>query len=108
MLDLAFLRDRIDDARRRLGARGQGAVDALNECATVDARWRQLVTEIEALKSEHNAANAAIPELKRTGTPAQFQAARDAGKLRSERIRGLETELVKVQATRDQLLLAIP
>src|SRR5436309_206000 len=108
MLDLVFLRDRIDEARRRLGSRAPSAVDALNECAAVDGRWRQLVTQIEALKSEHNTANAAIPELKRTGTPEQFQAARDAGKVRGERIRGLETELAAVGASRDALLLAIP
>src|SRR5438477_11473469 len=42
MLDLVLLRDRIDDARRRLGARSAAAVDALNACAAVDARWRQL------------------------------------------------------------------
>jgi seryl-tRNA synthetase len=108
MLDLAFLRDRLDDARARLGARGPAAVEALDACVSVDARWRQLVTELEGLKREHNAANAVIPELKRTGTPEAFNAAREAGKARGDRIRALEVELASVESTRDALLLAVP
>jgi seryl-tRNA synthetase len=75
---------------------------------SVDARWRQLVTELEGLKREHNAANAVIPELKRTGTPEAFNAAREAGKARGDRIRALEVELASVESTRDALLLAVP
>ena len=41
MLDLVFLRDRIDDARTRLRMRGPAAALALDECAAVDVRWRQ-------------------------------------------------------------------
>jgi len=108
MLDLTYLRERLDDARRRLAARSAGAADALNQCAEVDARWRQLVTETEALKAEHNAANLAMRDLKASGTPEQFQAARDAGKKRGERIKALEEELAGLETSRDALLLAIP
>jgi seryl-tRNA synthetase len=108
MLDLGFLRDRVDDARARLGARNAAAAEALNECAAVDGQWRQLVTEIEKLKSEHNAANAAIPKLKKSGTPEEFEAAREAGRLRGEKIRALEAELAVVESTRDGMLMSIP
>jgi len=108
MLDLAFLRDRADEARTRLGGRGAGAVEALNACAEVDARWRQLVTELEGLKSEHNSANAEMSALRKTGTPEQFEAAREAGRRRGERIRTLETDLASIESIRDGLLLAIP
>jgi seryl-tRNA synthetase len=66
------------------------------------------VTEIESLKREHNAANAAIPALKRAGRAEAFEAAREAGRQRGERIRLLEAELADVEATRDALLLSIP
>jgi seryl-tRNA synthetase len=108
MLDLVHLRERVDEARARLGARGPAAVEALNECAAVDVRWRQMVTEIEALKSEHNTANQAMSALRRTGTPEEFEAAREAGRTRGDRIRELEAELAGVQASRDALLLVIP
>ncbi len=108
MLDLGFLRDHVDEARARLGARNAAAEDALNECAAVDGEWRQLVTEIEKLKSEHNAASAAIPQLKKSGTPAAFEAARDAGRLRGDKIRALEAELSVVESTRYGLLMSIP
>jgi seryl-tRNA synthetase len=108
MLDLAFLRDRLDHARARMGARNAAALAALNECVAVDGQWRQLVTEIEKLKSEHNAANAQIPQLKKTGTPEAFEAARDAGRARGEKIRALEAELAGVESTRDGLLMSIP
>ena len=90
MLDLVFLRDRLDDARARLGARNAAAAEALSECAEIDTRWRLLVTDLERLKSEHNAANAAISQIRKTGTPQEFEAAREAGKVRGDRIKGLE------------------
>ena len=108
MLDLVFLRDRLEEARARLGARSAAAVEALDACAAIDARWRQLVTEIEALKSEHNRANVAMPHLKRAGTPEAFEAAREAGRKRGERIRGLEAGLAAIEENRDALQLAIP
>jgi seryl-tRNA synthetase len=108
MLDLVFLRDRLDDARARLRLRSEAAALALDECAVVDVRWRHQVTELELLKSEHNVANAAIPALKRTGTREQFQTAREAGRVRGERIRTLEADLAAIEVTRDELLLNIP
>jgi seryl-tRNA synthetase len=108
MLDLVFLRDRVDEARRRLGRRSAAAVEALDACAVVDARWRQQVTEIEGLKREHNAANMAMPQLKKAGPPEAFEAAREAGKKRGESIRALEEGLTAIERTRDELLLAIP
>ena len=108
MLDLVFLRDRLDDARARLRMRGEAAVRRSMSALRSMSDGGSMVTELEALKSEHNAANAAIPELKRTGTPEQFQAAREAGKARGERIRALEAELAAIETTRDELLLNIP
>lgn len=108
MLDLVFLRDRLEYARTRLGARNAAAAAALDECAAIDTRWRHVVTDIEKLKSEHNAANALIPQLRKSGTPAEFEAAREAGKVRGERIKALEADLAGVEAGRDALLLTLP
>ena len=108
MLDLVFLRDRLGEARTRLGGRSAAAVEALEACAGVDGQWRQIVTAIEGLKSEHNRVNAAMPQLKKTGPPEAFEAAREAGRQRGERIRALEGDLSSIEANRDALLLAIP
>jgi seryl-tRNA synthetase len=108
MLDLIHLRDRLADARTRLGDRNAAAVQALEVCARVDANWRALVTEIEQLKSEHNTANGTMADLRKRGATAEFEAAREAGKLRGAKIKDLETRLAEVEQERDGLLLAIP
>jgi seryl-tRNA synthetase len=108
MLDLTSLRERRAEASARLAQRSPAAAEAFEACVAVDARWRQRVTDLEQLKSEHNTANAAISEIRKTGTPEAFQAARDAGRVRGERIKQLETELVEIEQERDALLLTIP
>lgn len=108
MLDLIYLRDRFAEASARLKARSAAAAQALADCATVDAEWRGLVTDIERLKSEHNVANATIADLKKRGATEEFNAAREIGKVRGTRIKELEARLGEVQQTRDALLLAIP
>ncbi|MGH7635639.1 MAG: serine--tRNA ligase, partial [Gemmatimonadaceae bacterium] len=74
----------------------------------IDGRWRGLVTDLEALKRDHNAANTAMPRIMSGGTPAEKDAARAAGKSRSAAIKTLEAELGDVERERDALLLTIP
>jgi seryl-tRNA synthetase len=108
MLDLIHLRDRLADATARLAARNPAAAQALEVCARVDGDWRLLVTELEQLKSEHNTANTAMADLRKRGATAEFEAAREAGKVRGARIKEFEVRLVDVERERDALLLAIP
>jgi seryl-tRNA synthetase len=109
MLDLVYLRDRLPEATARLAARNPAAARALEDCARVDTDWRRLVTEIEELKRDHNAGNAAVADLKKRNAPTdEFNAAREAGKARGDRIKELESRLGEVEAERDGLLLAIP
>jgi seryl-tRNA synthetase len=109
MLDLVHLREpHKDDAVRRMRSRSDAAAAALEECARVDVEWRQLVTEIEALKSEHNTATAAMGKARATSTPEAFAAAREAGKIRGDRIRVLEVQLGEIEQRRDDLLMAVP
>lgn len=108
MLDLTYLRDRLAEATNRLGHRSAAAASALEDCARVDAGWRRLVTEIEQLKREHNAANAAIADLKKQGATDAFNAAREAGKARGAQIKELEVRLGNVERERDALLLSLP
>jgi seryl-tRNA synthetase len=89
-------------------SRSDAAAAALEECARVDVEWRQLVTEIEALKSEHNAATAVMAQSRTTSTPEAFAAAREAGKIRGDRIRVLEVQLGEIEQRRDDLLMAVP
>jgi seryl-tRNA synthetase len=108
MLDLIHLRDRKAEATARLGARSAAAAQALEDCARVDADWRRMITEIEHLKSEHNTANQAMAELKKAARHDEFNAAREAGKMRGARIKELEGRLGEVEQERDAMLLAIP
>jgi seryl-tRNA synthetase len=109
MLDLVHLREpHKDDAIRRMRSRSDAAAEALEECARVDIQWRQLVTEIEALKSEHNTETKAMAQSRATSTPEAFAAAREAGKVRGDRIHVLEVQLGEIEQRRDDMLMAVP
>jgi seryl-tRNA synthetase len=103
MLDIKYLRDNLDEAQRRLAARG-GSVD-LTAFGELDARRRGLLGESEALKAEKNRVSALIGRT------------RDKGDVRDEivrmkevsaRIKDLDEELKGVEEQLQSLLMVIP
>lgn len=58
MIDLKLLREKPDYVRAAYDRRG--GVEGLGRAAELEARHRQLLSEIEGLRAEHNRANKAI------------------------------------------------
>ncbi|MDA0578392.1 MAG: serine--tRNA ligase [Verrucomicrobia bacterium] len=105
MLDVKRIRENPDWVRQGLNARG-ASTDAVDTLLRLDEERRRLLTEVETLKSQRNAASKQIGELKKKGedTTAAQAAVRDVG----EQIAALD---VRVRASEEETqrgLLMIP
>jgi seryl-tRNA synthetase len=106
MLDPALLRDNLATVGARLQQRGRDLSAELEALASLEARRRQLLPEVEGLRREQNAANEAVGKARRAGEDTT--AIQEANRDRASRIRSIEADLESVEADRTQRLLAIP
>ena len=106
MLDPTLLRDNADAVRQALQNRGLDLSAELEELATLEARRRRLLPEIEGLKREQNAAADAVARAKRQGQDATK--IQEASRQRAQQIKQLGTELELVESRRNRGLLNIP
>ena len=106
MLDPALLRDNLAHVRASLHTRGLDLTAELEELATLEARRRRILPEIEGLKREQNAAGDEVARAKRQGLDiAKIQ---QGSRERAAQIKQLGVELDAVEARRNRGLLTIP
>jgi seryl-tRNA synthetase len=106
MLDPAYVREHMDDVRTGLGNRGLKADAELEQLATLEARRRRLIPELEGLKRDQNAAGDEVARAKRQGQDASHIFT--ANKARAQQIRQIEIQLDQVEAQRSMLLMTLP
>jgi seryl-tRNA synthetase len=106
MVDPGLLREQMDVLRAALLRRGLKADAELEQLATLEARRRRLIPELEGLKREQNAAGDEVARAKRQGLDASSIFA--ANKARGQRIRQLEIETDQVEQQRTGLLMTLP
>ncbi|HEX7020869.1 MAG TPA: serine--tRNA ligase [Gemmatimonadaceae bacterium] len=106
MIDPAVLREHPDVVRTALSNRGVQADAELEQLATLEARRRRLIPEMEGLKREQNAAADQVARAKRQGQDASAIFA--ANKARGQQIRQLEIQLDQLEQQRTQLLMTLP
>jgi seryl-tRNA synthetase len=106
MVDPGLLREQMDVLRAALSRRGLKADAELEQLATLEARRRRLIPELEGLKREQNAAGDEVARAKRQGLDASSIFA--ANKARGQRIRQLEIETDQVEQQRTALLMTLP
>jgi seryl-tRNA synthetase len=106
MLDPALVRDRLDAVREGFRNRGLEADRELEQLATLEARRRRVIPELEGLKRQQNAAGDEVAKAKRQGqdTTAMFA----ASKQRAAQIKQLEIELDQIEHQRTNILMALP
>jgi seryl-tRNA synthetase len=106
MLDPALVRDRLDAIREGFRNRGLEADRELEQLATLEARRRRVIPELEGLKRQQNAAGDEVAKAKRQGqdTTAMFA----ASKQRAAQIKQLEIELDQIEHQRTNILMALP
>ena len=106
MIDPALLRDHLEDVRTAYRNRGLTADSELEQLATLEARRRRLIPEVEGLKREQNAAGDEVARAKRQGKDASPVFA--ANKARAQQIRQLEIQVDQVEQQRAGLLMTLP
>ncbi len=106
MLDAGYVRDRLEDVRRRLQSRGLQPDAELEQIGTLETARRRLIPEIEGLKREQNTAADEVARAKRQGLDASPIFA--ANKARGQQIKQLETELDAIEQQRSALLMTMP
>src|ERR687896_1198416 len=106
MLDPAYVRDHMDEVRAGFRNRGLEADAELEQLATLEARRRRLIPELEGLKRDQNAAGDEVARAKRQGKDAS--AVFEANRQRAQQIRQLGIELDQVEQQRSLLLLSLP
>jgi seryl-tRNA synthetase len=106
MLDPALVRERLDAIREGFRNRGLEADRELEQLATLEARRRRVIPELEGLKRQQNAAGDEVAKAKRQGqdTTAMFA----ASKQRAVQIKQLEIELDQIEHQRTNILMALP
>ena len=106
MIDPIYARDHLEEVRTAYRNRGMDADSELEHLATLEARRRRLIPEMEGLKREQNAAGDEVARAKRQGIDATPLFA--ASKARAQQIRQLEVQLEQTESQRSLLLLTLP
>jgi seryl-tRNA synthetase len=102
MIDLKLLRDKPDYVRAAYDRRG--GVEGIDRVLGLDARHRELIGEVEHLRSEHNKANKAIAK-----TPPEERAgAIESAKAIGEKVEALAPELDRVAAELEEAAAHLP
>lgn len=104
MLDVRFVRQNLEAVREAL--RSRGAEVDLDRFTQLDGRRRELLVEVEQLKSVRNRTSEEIAELKRTGVDAREKVL--AMRRLSEEIKKLDGEIAGVEAVLTDFMLGVP
>jgi seryl-tRNA synthetase len=106
MLDPAYVREHLDEVRTGFRNRGLDADAILEPFASLDARRRALILEVEHLKREQNASGEEVARAKKQGLDPSAVFA--ANKARGQQIKQLEASLEEVEQKRTDLLMTVP
>ena len=107
MLDIKRIRENLEDIKKAMDRRGEKEFD-LDAVVELDDQRRELLKEVEVLKSEMNIEQKKIPQLMKEGKKEEAEAEKVKLKELSDRIKGLDEKVKKVQDELQYRLLRIP
>jgi seryl-tRNA synthetase len=105
LLDVKLLRSDFDKVKERLQSRGEDISD-LDRFPEVDKKRRQIIQEVEELKSRRNTVSQEVATLKREKKDADHLIAEM--KEVNDRIKALDEELKETESEVESILLKIP
>lgn len=105
MLDIKRIREDFENVKAAVERRGKGSF-GIDEVLSLDKKRREILSEVEALKSKQNAASKEVPKLKKEGkdTTALFAEMKEL----STKIKEMDQEVSTVEEELKALLLSIP
>ncbi|MCL9814708.1 serine--tRNA ligase [Natranaeroarchaeum aerophilus] len=106
MLDRTTLRERADEVREAMAARGADAdVDAVLE---LDEEWRELKARGDELRHERNQVSSTIGELKQEGKHEEAEEAIERSQSLKSELEEVETEADELAAQLEDAMLELP
>ena len=108
MLDARYVADHLDEVRAQLARRGPEAAQALDGLVGLVSARRELTRKTELSQAERNSASDAMAKLAKSGDKDGMAARREELKGLSEHVKGLETELARIELQIEERLLEIP
>ncbi|MBK6314590.1 MAG: serine--tRNA ligase [Blastocatellia bacterium] len=107
MLDIQYVRENLDEVRRRLATRGFD-IAVFDRFAELDVRRRKAITESGDLSAERNRLSPEIGALMKDGRKDEAEAKRLRVKELKERIEALETERDSAEGELNDIMHGIP
>lgn len=107
MLDIQYVRENLDEVRRRLATRGFDTT-VLDRFAELDVRRRRAITEHGDLSAERNRLSPEIGALMKEGRKDEAESRRLLVKELKERIEKLETERDAAESDLNDIMYGIP
>ena len=104
MLDIKLLRNNFEEVEKALANRNEEF--DLSKFKDLDAKRRNLLVEVEALKSKQNTVSKQIPAMKKEGK--DVAPVFEEMKKLSEEVKTLDAQVREVEAELDQWMLTIP
>lgn len=105
MLDIRRIRNDVEAVKRQLMKRGQGDY-GLDKVVALDEKRRELLQEVEQMKSRQNTVSKDIPRLKKDGE--DIAAIMEEMKVLSEKIKTMDEEVKGIEQEIQNMLLTIP
>jgi len=106
MLDINVIRADAQSVKDRLNTRNGDYTAAIDEILEIDARRRELTTEIETKKAQQNAVSKKIPQMKKAGEDTT--AIMEEMKTLAQEVKDGFARIAELEAQQRELLLAIP
>ncbi|HEY8498245.1 MAG TPA: serine--tRNA ligase, partial [Limnochordales bacterium] len=106
VLDLKFIRAHPDVVREALRRRGEAA--PLDELLETDARWRETLAQVEALRAQRNRQSQEVGRLRREGRQQEAEALAAEVRGLGDRLQALEEQTRQLERRLEELLLSIP
>ncbi|MBR0400510.1 MAG: serine--tRNA ligase [Mogibacterium sp.] len=105
MLDIKRIRENFEDVKTKVERRGKGDF-GLDRVRELDARRREILAEVEALKNKQNTVSREVPKLKKAGedTTALFAEMKQL----SQKIKEMDAEVGEVEDELRGVLLGVP
>lgn len=106
MIDIKYLREKPDEVKERIKKREMDLDNVVDEILSVDAKKREMLGKVEAMKAEQNAASKQIPQIKKAGGDTTEIMAKM--KELVAQIKENDAQLSELEEQQKSLLLSLP
>ena len=106
MIDIKLIREKPDEVKARIRKREMDLDTVVDEIIEVDAKKRELLGRVEAMKAEQNAASKQIPQIKKAGGDASEIMAKM--KELAAQVKESDKDVAELEEKQKSLLLSLP